>query len=305
MRLPGQRDRLDHEVSSGPILCATDLSPSADEGLRQATALTACDGARLVVLHVIESPRAQSPVRAVPDEANDADVERSVADHVVAVTGLPREGFDLCIRDGAPYAAIVEEGDRRAAQRIVVGSQGASGLRRLLIGSVADKVVRYAHEPVLVARASPPNGPVLAATDFSDPSLPALQAAAREAERRGVTLEALHCLDIPAQSMAWGPGTAMALPVLTEDDRQALVAAGKAHLDAVLAGAGVTAGAHVHDGPPASAILAAAGSLGASLVVVGTVGRTGLRRMLLGSVAETVVRDAGCSVLVVRLRVTS
>jgi nucleotide-binding universal stress UspA family protein len=68
-----------------------------------------------------------------------------------------------------------------------------------------------------------------------------------------------------------------------------------------MASLGVVGAARVLDGSPASAIVACAENLRAELVVVGSRGRTGLARMVLGSVAEGVIRNASCSVLAVRL----
>ena len=82
-------------------------------------------------------------------------------------------------------------------------------------------------------------------------------------------------------------------------------AAAASRLKQALESAGGEGEARVLDGSPATAIVQTAEDLPAELVVVGTRGRTGLSRLALGSVAERVIRAAGCSVLVVRLRETN
>jgi nucleotide-binding universal stress UspA family protein len=170
----------------------------------------------------------------------------------------------------------------------------------LVLGSVADRVVRYAHCSVLVAR--PPNavGHVLAATDLSERALPAVEAAALEARRRGARLTVLHSLDswpIPAPAAAMALAAAGFVPprIPKEAHEQA-----KAALDALLAERGIDAESIVTEGSAAPAIVHAAERLSPELLVIGTHGRTGIARIALGSTAETVVRAAPCSVLVVR-----
>jgi nucleotide-binding universal stress UspA family protein len=166
---------------------------------------------------------------------------------------------------------------------------------------VAERVLRYAHAPVLIARAATRTGNVLVATDLSDPSLPAIAAAAREATRAGVRVTALHCVEpisvvaMPADGLGWSP---VVLPsVLDEACRVASKKLAQASAPFGLAG-----DRRVVVGSPSVAIVTAAEEIGADLIIVGTRGKTGLKRVLLGSVAEAVVRLAGCSVLVVRLR---
>jgi nucleotide-binding universal stress UspA family protein len=94
---------------------------------------------------------------------------------------------------------------------------------------------------------------------------------------------------------------APAFPGWTEDEIRDLRARASASLDAALARFQVKGTAVVDDGTPPEVILRQAAQRGAQLICIGTLGRTGVRRMLLGSVAETVVRQAQCSVLVERL----
>ena len=125
--------------------------------------------------------------------------------------------------------------------------------------------------------------------------------AAQEAKVRGAKLALLHCVEIgPAPAVAisvpFGGGWSGPPPEFVESARAAALDL----LRSAAAQIGVEAEAYVETGDAARAIVDTAEKVKAELVVIGTHGRTGLRRLLLGSVAEKVVRGAPCSVLVVR-----
>jgi nucleotide-binding universal stress UspA family protein len=185
------------------------------------------------------------------------------------------------------------------ASLLVIGSR-RTGLDRVLLGSIAEKVIRHAHGPVLVARPRPQRGRVLVATDLSDPSLPAIAAGIRESKRLGAKLTFLHCIDMTAIGGEGGAvlgGIPYVPPVETFEEMHE---AGEAQLARAIESFGGQGERRVEMGPPTSVIVRTAAELGVELLVIGTIGRTGLRRALLGSVAEGVVRAAGCSVLIVR-----
>jgi nucleotide-binding universal stress UspA family protein len=219
------------------------------------------------------------------------------------VTGRPSGSTELAVEHGIPYAVLVEKAEAVRADLLIVGSRGATGLRRLLLGSVAERVVRYAHSPVLVARDSPKSGHVLVGTDFSDPALPAVAAAVAEARRRSANLTIVHNVGIIGTLIPSMEGMHV-VPTLSLDYRQALYQSAGERLTEAMARFGGKGEPVVTEGDAAVGIARLAETLPAQLVVVGTSGTTGLRRMLLGSVAEAVVRIAPCSVLVVRLGTT-
>jgi nucleotide-binding universal stress UspA family protein len=165
------------------------------------------------------------------------------------------------------------------------------------------RVARSATVPVLIARPSPTGGGVLGATDFSDPALPAVKMAAAEARRRGVRFRLVHCLDVDEGAYAAGaglPGGIAEWP-LSQSVVDQLEATARERLTTALAETNIVAEAVVVRISPASGILQAAESVATALIVVGTRGRTGLTRLALGSVAESVITRAPCSVLVVPL----
>jgi nucleotide-binding universal stress UspA family protein len=207
-----------------------------------------------------------------------------------AVFGSERREGSMVIDSGSAHAGLLSQADVTEAGMIVLGP-----------GRVADRVVRHARVPVLVAR-SRLHGPIVGTTDFSDPSLPALATAAAEAQRRHTALHLLHVVDVGAYALAGVaemgfPGT----PSTGFDMLSDLRAAARADLQASFDRFGVDGEVHAVSGRAADAIVAHAKGHRAQLVVVGTHGRTGLPRLTLGSTAEQVLERAPCSVLVVRL----
>lgn len=295
-------------ISGKRVLVATDFSEGGDEAIRQADAWARADDGELVVTHVVPDLLRNNPLfpQRAPDQTTgllDAEqaAARSAQDRVVALTGRDPATVRVIIESGPPDVRVVETAERIDATLSVVGASGATGVARLLLGSVASRVVRHAHGPVLVARASAPTGKILAATDFSDPAIPAVAAAASVARARGARLTLLHSVDMlpnPAIAAAapFGASWVVVPPDLIELGRTNATAL----LQDLLARVGAEGDIRVAVGNPAGAIVRAAEELPADLVVLGTRGRTGLARMTLGSVAEAVVRSSPCSVLVVR-----
>ncbi|MGC4095226.1 MAG: universal stress protein [Polyangiaceae bacterium] len=159
------------------VLAALDFGEASLEALKQARTLAHQLGATLGVCHVLPPDHdlaalfpAAAEAQADPGELGR--VRQSLLDHARDKLGL--ELSEVFVERGAPYAQIVQRADAWKADFLVVGSHGRSGLSRVLLGSVAERVVRHAHCSVLVARHAPESGPVLAATDLSEQSLPAI-----------------------------------------------------------------------------------------------------------------------------------
>ena len=288
------------------ILCPTDFSPGSQQALRAAIRLANRDRAELVLAHAWYVPPiafagefAFSP--EVITELNEgAKAALDAAARAAAELGATRLTPRLI--DGMPrhqIPALLEQDP--AFDLVVMGTHGRTGLGRILLGSIAESIVRHAPCSVLTVRPDAAIGPfarVLCPIDFSDSSQHALDLAADLAEADGGALSLLNVLDPPA---VYASGERLAAAA-ADLDRYAAE-----HLEqwaARLAGrtkAPVTRLSRI--GNPAAEILALLDEEpGFDLVVVGSHGRLGLERMLLGSVAEKVVRHARCPVLVARKR---
>ena len=286
----------------GPILAAMDLDTGSDDILLQADALARSCKVKLSVCHVLPeifAVRPLFPQLHLDDALKSSELETAIHDALLerirAVTTRESSQTGIEIEQGTVHAGILRAAERIGAGAVVVGGKvDHRGLH--ILGNAAEHVVRYAHCPVLVARPSP-EGKVLAATDFSDPALPAVEAGAAEARRRKADLTILHAIDLlPVMSPYYGEFLGM--PPMDLGDRMRKL--WQARLDECVRHFKAKGGGLLRNGPAAAAILSAASELPAQLVVVGSHGRTGLSRVALGSVAEAVVRAAPCSVLTVR-----
>ena len=286
----------DRAMKNATVVVGTDLSSSAGEALTQAAAWAKRRNAGLVVVHV-----APDEIFRALETPQVTDALRARVDAVIGGLGL---SIEVVLQAGTPHSALVHAADERGAELIVVGPSGESSGSHPRFGGTAERVVRYAHCPVLVARASSPSisatGPVLATTDFSSESEHGIDAAAREAEARGVPLWLVHAVYEPTSTLSLLGPLAIYAPELPDVDRAELRDVARQTLRTLLEANHAQGEIAVLDGPPASAVAEHATKIGASLVVVATRGRTGLSRIVLGSVAETIVRDAPCAVLAVR-----
>src|SRR5690349_13483292 len=189
---PVTRSRRIPMVPFANIVCGTDLSDPSDEALRQALARCEGTGARLAAVKAAPLPYVgggEVPITLLvdPEEFRKQTSAQIQAQLARAKPGAKAD-VEVLIDAASEAAAIVRCAESRGADLVVVGSRGSTGLRRMLLGSVAEAVVRHAHCSVLVARPSPAGRSVLAATDLSEASLRAISAAAAEADSRRARL---------------------------------------------------------------------------------------------------------------------
>ncbi|MGI9456798.1 MAG: universal stress protein [Aeoliella sp.] len=144
---------------SGPILYATDFSPNSLPALRYASTLAAEANAELYIVHVSEAlPTADNPSPLLLSPPAIIEAELSAQKNLEEVK--PANGGVRCIRrvlHGDPANEIIQFADENDVELIVIGTHGRSGLLKLLMGSVAEAVVRDASCPVIVVK-TPPDG---------------------------------------------------------------------------------------------------------------------------------------------------
>jgi nucleotide-binding universal stress UspA family protein len=290
------------------ILVAVDLSETSILALREAHALASARGAALAVVHVTphlvdiqalfpQNYGANMTALAEAEAATGLEVERHVAELD------PGAKVAIFIERGQAYAEIIRRAESWSATLIVVASHGRTGLSRALLGGVAERVVRYAHCPVLVTRQNRSEKLVIAATDLSDQSLPALARGAEEARLRGARLVVVHAVDTAGASYLASAGTLFgATTSMPPVEVQRAARDGLSELLCQsMARFGASGESLVLDGAPVAEIVRAVEDFHAELLVVGAHGRTGIARIALGSVAEQLVRLSPCSVLAVRV----
>lgn len=291
------------------ILVATDLSVSADAAIREADRWARTSEAELSVCHVMPVLETVDPL--FPQLGQEVaqrlpNLRDRVTEEIEArmrqLVGREPGQYALILEGGKPHVGILGAADQVRADLVVVASRGLSGVSRLLAGSVAARVIRHAHAPVLLVRPSPKTGIVLAATDFSTPAREALEEGAAWATRLGGELRVAHSVEVPMM-VAPLPFPYPTLPTtLSAAELADVRSRAKRALHDAAGGVGLDAEVWVLEGPPAASIVNAAEEMQSELVVVGTAGKTGFSRVALGSVAERVATAAPCSVLVVRRR---
>ena len=295
-------------MNNQKLFVAIDFSPSSDEALRQAHERAVSTGAELVVCHIVPNELRSNllfphitRIAALQFPLDVKQIAEAASARVAEITGRGSEEFELIVEDGAPQALILGIAEESLADLIIMGSHGQTSAAGVLLGSVTDSVIRHAHCPVLIVRRTQSTRRIVAGTDFSDPALPALKAAADEAMRVAGELTVVHSLDL-----VWSPAAYPAMAFggapfnISSEKMKELERIATERLEESLRQLNVAGNALVTTGSAGPALINVATEQNADLVVVGTIGRTGLRRALLGSVAETVAKGAPCSVLVVR-----
>lgn len=303
------------------ILVGVDFSDSSQIAVEHAANLARKTDAKLVLLHVASIPSA--PIE-VPDaiQPTRAEYQRLIEDHLAEDRRRLQElreriaGQDTrvshMIIDGFPDEGITQAADQVDADLVVMGSHGRTGLKRMLIGSVAEKVVRISKRSVLVARAIPGMAAggyrkILVATDFSASAehalATAMELAARDAQpdarpsaRPSARIDIVHAWHLPPISYSYGPAPRIAVELaepLAEHAKER-----GAELIERYDRPGVKLRFHLAEAAPIQGILERLDQGDYDLVVTGSHGRRGIRRFLLGSVAEATVRHATIPVLV-------
>ncbi len=289
------------------ILHPTDFSPCSDHALVQAVRLARHFGAELHVLHVTAPggpPPAWSELPA-PGEGPPLPAEPVEAAWPATVEALaPGRVVKARRQAAAPAAAILEYAAEQEIDLVVMGTHGRRGLDRMLIGSVAEQVVREAQAPVMTVHAGDdlPDpgaaGRILVGIDLGPSSRHTLRYARELALAQGASLEVLYVYD--EGSMAYLSGYE---PMILMPDTQAKIAAIQEALKALVTevvGEGKPVDVHIRPGDAAHTLAHHAAERGCAMLVVGSHGHTDLRSRLLGSVAEKVVRMGHVPVCTVR-----
>ncbi|HSL24078.1 MAG TPA: universal stress protein [Vicinamibacterales bacterium] len=297
-------------VTINRILCPVDFSGHSRVALDYATALARWYEAELVVLHAYAVAMVPATIGAFPAATavgmplTRAELEQDLNRfaHPVIAAGVKTTTL---VTMGSAARSILETAEHVPANLIVMGTHGASGFERLMLGSVTEKVLRKARCPVLVVtrHADAPSGAptlfrrILCAVDFSSCSTKAIWYALSLAEEAGGSLTFLHVVegfdDEPLESAHFN----------VPEYRRHLVAAAEQRLATVVPSEKRTwceCKGVVRTGKAYREILETARTEDADLIVLGVRGRNAVDVALFGSTTNHVVRTAGCPVLTVR-----
>ncbi len=285
------------------ILLATDGSESCEGAVKEAIYLAKSCVAKLSVIYVLETnPEFETEGLKFVEKMELAArehlelIRKEAAAQNVEVEAIVR-------RTDQPYKAIIEEAAKMKSDVIVMGRRGRTGLAKMLMGSVAAKVIGYAPCKVLVvprfARISCKN--ILIATDGSKYSVAAAAEAigiAKRCKSNLIIITAVHTEALSSMS----PDTGYTQNQQEVIEKQELQRAERniSGVKELAEKEGIHAEGIIAEGRPHEAIAKAALDKNIDLIVVGSHGRTGISRFLMGSVTERVIGHAESAVLVVK-----
>jgi nucleotide-binding universal stress UspA family protein len=288
-------------VNTEKLLLATDGSPFSEGAIREAIRLAKRCSSKLSVLSVIETnPEYETIAPQLLERA-----EKSAQEHLSSVKErAKKEGVDCTtsILEGEnSFNYISNEAAKNRISMIIMGRRGKTGLKRLVMGSTTARVIGHAPCNVLVipraARVDFNN--ILVATDGSRYATAAASEAIGIAKKNNSSLiilavvpsESMQPMDIVHSQMS---RDVIAKAEMTEAEKNAKAVKEAAQKE------GVTVEAFIMGGKPSDAIVQTAKEKNVDVIMLGSHGKTGIDKLLMGSVAERVIVLAPCAVLVVK-----
>jgi nucleotide-binding universal stress UspA family protein len=278
------------------ILVAIDGSDSSMHALQESLNLASKEGSRITAVSV--SPQFEGDLSLVgvgnlsaalkdPFEVALSKAKEMAESSRVSITTISEEG--------EPYERILDVAEAEDCDLIVVGTKGMSGLEKVLLGSVAAAVIGHSHRDVLVIPAKSQIGwqRILVTTDGSKYSKAAVERAINYAKAYGSTLTVVAVVDAPAELSGVAPGA-------VED----MIRKAKSYVGEVKSqadSAGLPTETFVLEGEEAyRKITEFAREHNINIIVMGSHGRRGLSKLLVGSVAEKIIGYAHCPVLIAK-----
>lgn len=293
------------------ILHASDFSACSRQALPHALFLARNFGAELHLLHALVPHRERLDVpedQAPEPEDLMGRLEARAREELGELLGEEEAGavkLVTAVRRGTyPAPTILRYARGEGIDLVVLGTHGRRAPGRLLLGSVAEEVVRLAPCPVLTLKQceEPPKPSaveqILVPVDFSDHSRRALGYARDLADRYAARLQLLHVIEQVVLPSFYIPGA----PGIFPHNLSGLEGTAEAELHALMESDGpkVPYEAHVITASPVTGITDFAAEHGSDLLVISTHGLTGLERLLIGSTAESLIRLAPCPVFTVK-----
>lgn len=281
------------------VLVPYDQSEQADYALAHATGRF--ESATIVLLNVVEpftdhtGAAGYEPSRYPQQLETAEEMLENVRDQSDAA-----DRIETVVRYGRPAHTVLRYIDDNSIDEIVMGSHGRDGATRLLLGSVAETVARRSPVPVTVVRTEP-------ATDALDNILVPFEGSIHARNALTYALDQFESADITALYVTYPPTESIrdagsGFEILEDWDEER-----EDHAESVLGIAEEVAGDHGRAirtesiaGEPAETIVGFAEANAVDHIVIGSAGRGGISRLLLGSVAETVTRRAPVSVTIAK-----
>ena len=277
------------------ILVAVDGSESSLYALREACRLSSFEKCWITVVSVV--PPYEGDLALVGVNKVMASMRQPVEKALSAAKELAQQEGALIkpvLEEGEPDRRITDLADAENFDLIVMGRKGRHGIEKALVGSITARVIGYSQRDVLVVPKDAPLGleRILLATDGSKYSKAAIEKAIEFARSYGNELKVVSIVNVHPDFFSEAP------EVLDN-----MVEKAKKYVEAVkeqATSAGVNTKGFVREGDTYKKIIDLARELDVHIIIIGSHGRTGLKRLLMGSVAERVIGLAPCPVLIVK-----
>ncbi|KHE92114.1 MAG: universal stress protein [Candidatus Scalindua rubra] len=289
------------------ILTATDFSEYSKITLDMCLGAYRCMKTKLYVLHTIEKfPHDSRHLSSGTNpEGIKQKLEEDAIDKIKAL--IPEDVMDKgdiipMVRFGKPFLETIQVAKENSVDLLVIGTHGRAGVDRVMLGSVAEKIVRKADCPVMVIKSIKYTGfkRIIVPIDFSDCSRKALEYAVSIARSHNNRLTILHVYE---KSFVEPYVNAANSEEKADEIMKEIERVNESKYDEFLKTVdlnGVEYEKLLKKGIAETDIVEIAMEQQANLIVMGTHGRSGIKHMLIGSTAEQVVRTVHCDIIIVK-----
>ena len=277
------------------LLIAFDGSESSRNALKQAIRLAGTENAWIKSLSV--TPPYEEDIMFI-GVSNVREVLEGPANKLIEEVAeiASTEGVEIVtdVRHGSVYKNIVDEAENENCDLIVMGRRGLRRVERMMMGSVTSRVIGHTHKDVLIVPRDASIGwkNILLASDGSEHSMVAMEHAMNFARSYGGNITALSVVDVTDEFYTQAPHLL-----------EKMVANAKENLDEIIKkteSLDIKIETAVREGNTYEKIVDLADEKSADIIFMGSHGRTGLNKLLMGSVTEKVIGHASCPVMVVR-----
>ncbi len=294
---------MNHQPNYDRILVAVDFSPDAAAALKQAVWLARQTGVQIVLAHTIPDLSKSVYWGPYEREMNQREL-RDRSDTAMRRMIVDLNAMDLDVKFetllGEPFVEITHAVQEEGYNLVLSGTRGLGKWEHFFVGGTAKRLIRKCPSSVWIVKVGhicPPKV-VLAATDFSDVSLKAVKEGLRVAQQASAEFHLLHVVDsrdVPEDLISRIPKGSSLRQEINEEATRRL----EEFLDS-LAVDRTQIQVHLSWGTPWQEIQRISRHQAADLIVIGTVGRSGIKGLLLGNTAEKVLDTCDCSILTVK-----
>ncbi len=285
------------------LVVGTDFSSNAEKALNEAVYLTIKYGARLSIVHVIDERISQysDMIPLPPSEMEEMLLQetRRILNEQLSSIDIDTISYEAHVIFGEPYRELIQYAKSEDADLLIIGQKNVPLFKQILLGSTAEKLLRHTPIPLMIVHQKKVVGrykTLLVPVDFSETSKAALDYAISIAKEEGAEITVLHVWEeSPLLSLA-------GLLPLGDEQSDGLLSSfekkQRENLDKFIAQFDYPKlKPMIKGGAPAVEIVRCAEELSVDLIIIGSIGKTGIRGMLLGNTAERVARVLPCSIL--------